>query len=84
MRYYDLQSSRTENNTYIIYVLWLPAHEQLLPLIWKIKFCPPSLLYDDAYGLLLNIPVPIRITQWKPIYQRHSPECIDGQCDGNR
>jgi len=44
-----------------------------------------SILSTEAFYTLmltaffLNIAVPVTICLWKPVYQRHSPECMDYQ-----
>ena len=56
---------------------------ELAFVVIDIAYIENSILSTEAFYTLmltafwLNIAVPISISLWKPLYQRHSPECVD-------
>jgi len=59
---------------------------ELAFVVMDISYVEHSILSTGAFYTLmftafwLNVAVPISIALWKPYYQRHSPECVDGIC----
>jgi Kef-type K+ transport system membrane component KefB len=56
---------------------------ELAFVVMDIAYLENSILSTEAFYTLmltafwLNVAVPVTISLWKPVYQRHSPECLD-------